>query len=147
MVDSPIAAAAFEKITTYMSSELGWDKRLIAALVPRFPVGCRRLTPGVGYMPALKAENVRVVTDGILRILPNGIELTSGEVIEVDVLVCATGFDVSFCPRFPLIGREGNLQDIWTRELPRAYMSCAVPGLPNYFSKNTFHLIQLGYTD
>lgn len=119
-----------------MTSALGGDQRLIDVMVPKFPVGCRRLTPGVGYLPALQKDNVRVVTEKIEKIVPRGIELASGEIIEVDVLVCATGFDVSFCPRFPIIGREGNLQDIWTRELPRAYMSCAVPGVPNYFSKD-----------
>lgn len=120
-----------------MKSELGGDEKLIEALVPKFPVGCRRLTPGIGYLSSLRAHNVRVVTDGIARIVPRGIQLASGEVIEVDALICATGFNVSFCPRFPLIGREGNLQDIWTKELPKAYMSCAVPGFPNYFSKLT----------
>ncbi|RDL40506.1 Uncharacterized protein BP5553_00485 [Venustampulla echinocandica] len=128
------ASRAFAMITAYMKSELQNDKRLIDALVPKFPVGCRRLTPGVGYMPALKAGNVRVITDSITRVLPQGIQLKSGEVVKVDAIICATGFDVSFCPRFPLIGRNRNLQDIWTQQLPTAYMSCAIPDFPNYFT-------------
>lgn len=119
-----------------MISELKGNKRLIDALVPKFPVGCRRLTPGIGYMPALQADNVRVVTDTISHVVSRGIQLGSGEIIEVDAIICATGFNVSFCSRFPLIGRNGNLQDIWTRELPTAYMSCAIPAFPNYFSKS-----------
>jgi cation diffusion facilitator CzcD-associated flavoprotein CzcO len=134
MKGSEIAAQVFAGITAYMTSELGGDQRLIDALVPKFPVGCRRLTPGIGYMPALKADNVRVVTDRISRIVPSGIQLESGEIIAVDTIVCATGFDVKFCPRFPIIGKEGNLQDIWTQNLPTAYMSCMVPGFPNFFS-------------
>jgi cation diffusion facilitator CzcD-associated flavoprotein CzcO len=121
----------------YMKVSLGGDGRLCNALIPKFPVGCRRLTPAVGYLSALTADNVRVVTDKILRVAPNGIEISTGEVIDVDVLVCATGFDVSFCPRFPIIGRKGNLKDLWTENLPRAYMSCAVPDFPNFFSKST----------
>ena len=118
-----------------MKASLGGDERLSKALIPEFPVGCRRLTPAVGYLSSLTAENVRVVADKIVKVVPNGIQISTGEVIEIDVLVCATGFDVSFCPRFPIIGRNGNLQDLWTQSLPRAFMSCAVPDFPNFFSK------------
>ena len=48
-------------------------------------------------------------------------------------VVCATGFDVSHCPRFPMIGRNGaNLADKWTDE-PESYMSVAAADMPNYF--------------
>jgi hypothetical protein len=129
-------ASAKAKVAKYMREALGDDERLCNALIPTFPVGCRRLTPGIGYLNSLRAPNVRVVTDKIAKVVPQGIELSSGEIIELDVIICATGFDVSFCPRFPIIGKGGmNLQDLWTKELPRAYMSCAIPGYPNYFSK------------
>jgi cation diffusion facilitator CzcD-associated flavoprotein CzcO len=136
--DGDIQARTFQALSVYMRASLGGDERLSNALIPKFPVGCRRLTPAVGYLSALRAENVRVLTDQIVRVVPNGIEISTGEVVEIDILVCATGFDVSFRPRFPIIGRKGNLQDLWTENLPRAYMSCAVPDFPNFFSKFTF---------
>lgn len=38
----------------------------------------------------------------------------TGENKRYDVVVCATGFDTSFIPRFPVLGCDGlNLQDIW----------------------------------
>lgn len=120
-------------MTAHMTKALGGNKELMDAMIPKFPVGCRRLTPGVGYLESLGKENVRVVTQGITKITEKSFELTSGEVVEVDAIICATGFDVSFCPRFPIIGRKGNLQDTWTKELPSAYMSCAVTNVPNYF--------------
>jgi cation diffusion facilitator CzcD-associated flavoprotein CzcO len=126
---------AQKMVTQYMAHALNQDQRLMKALIPEFPVGCRRLTPGVGYLAALTKENVQAVTDEIQEICPEGLKLGSGEVIEVDAIVCATGFDVSFVPRFPIIGEFGNLQDIWRTSLPEAYMSCMVPGMPNYFSK------------
>ena len=70
------------------------------------------------------------------RFVPEGIELESRQVLKVDAIICATGFDLSFRPRFPIIGRDGNLQDIWASETPKAYMSCAGTGLPNYFSES-----------
>uniref|UniRef100_A0A8H7K2J8 FAD/NAD(P)-binding domain-containing protein n=1 Tax=Bionectria ochroleuca TaxID=29856 RepID=A0A8H7K2J8_BIOOC len=131
--DTDYAAAVTQGVANYMSALLGDDKRLCDALIPKFELGCRRLTPAVGYLECLRAPNVTVVTDRIVEIVPKGLRTLSGELIEVDAIVCATGFNVSFCPRFPLMGRNGNLQDTWTRALPKAYMSCAIPDMPNYF--------------
>lgn len=124
------------RLKGYMSMMLHGNERLCEALIPKFSVGCRRLTPGIGYLESLQAPNARLVTDHIKRVVPQGIETMTGEIIELDAIVCATGFDVSFCPRFPIVGTEDNLQDRWRKELPKAYMSCAVPGVPNYFSKS-----------
>jgi cation diffusion facilitator CzcD-associated flavoprotein CzcO len=133
--DSDQAAAATAAVRGYMEDMLEGDDRLCKAMIPDFPLGCRRLTPDVGYLASLRAANVDVVTDPIARVMPRGIKTEGGQDIELDAIVCATGFNVSFCPRFPIVGRAGNLQEIWTREVPRAYMSCAVPDFPNFFSK------------
>lgn len=121
-------------MTEYMTLMLGGNQELCKALIPEFPLGCRRMTPGHGYLQALSKPNVVVRRSGIKRFVAEGIELDSGEILKVDAIVCATGFNTSFTPRFPIIGREGNLQDRWKKEIPKAYMSCAVAGLPNYFS-------------
>ncbi|KAH8791160.1 hypothetical protein BGZ57DRAFT_949126 [Hyaloscypha finlandica] len=128
--DSESQAQAFKLLSIYMTALLGNDKHLCKALIPSFAVGCRRLTPGPGYLESLTKENVRVVTENIARIVPTGIEIATGDVAEVDSLICATVFDLSFRPRFSVIGRKGNLQDLWTENLPRAYMSCAVHDSP-----------------
>lgn len=119
------------------------DENLVRHLMPdNFAVGCRRPTPGNGYLEALSEENVRVVTDEISRVLPEGIVLVTGETLEIDTLICATGFNISFCPRFKLIGRNGqDIEDQW-REKPEAYLSTAVPGFPNYFSKSIVSKIE-----
>ncbi len=122
-------------VEQHMREKLGHNETLIKAFLPEFPLGCRRLTPGVGYLESLTQPNVRVVTDAIARVVPTGLITQSGETFEVDAIVCATGFDVSFRPRFPIFGRQGNLQDVWDRHTPRAYMSCAIPDLPNYFGE------------
>ncbi|PLB53855.1 FAD/NAD(P)-binding domain-containing protein [Aspergillus steynii IBT 23096] len=130
---SPVSEMANQVLQDHMRNALKNDEQLCKALIPSFPVGCRRLTPGVGYLPSLTEANVTVVTDRIERVVQQGVQLSNGEIIEVDAIVCASGFDVSFRPRFPIIGKTGNLQDLWSQQLPEAYMSCAVPGFPNYF--------------
>jgi hypothetical protein len=49
------------------------------------------------------------------------------------IVVCATGFDVSHRPRYPLVGRNGvDLSKKWADD-PESYISVAVPEIPNYF--------------
>lgn len=89
----------------------------------------------MGYLEALTQPNTTVVRVPIERIVPEGIQLKNGETVEMDVLACATGFDVSYCPRFPIIGRGGvNLQDQWSKTRAAAYMAMGVPDFPNYTS-------------
>ncbi|KAK3906964.1 hypothetical protein C8A05DRAFT_40295 [Staphylotrichum tortipilum] len=133
LTQSPVQAFARAKVTEYMTLMLGGNPELCKILIPDFPLGCRRMTPGHGYLQALTQPNVEVRRSEIKRFVPEGIELESGEVLKVDAIVCATGFNTSFSPRFPIIGRDGNLQDRWKKETPKAYMSCAVDGVPNYF--------------
>jgi cation diffusion facilitator CzcD-associated flavoprotein CzcO len=94
-----------------------------------------RVTPGHGYLDALGADNVQVHTDVIVKAVPEGLVLQDGTVVELDSLVCATGFDTSFCPPFPVIGIDGkDLRDEWKVE-PRSYLGIGAHGFPNYFSK------------
>ncbi|KAF7536514.1 hypothetical protein G7054_g4467 [Neopestalotiopsis clavispora] len=131
---SPIQTMARQKVTQYMTAMLGGDEKLCKALIPTFPLGTRRLTPAPGYLESLRAPHVEVITEGIARFVPQGIQLQSGEIVELDAIICATGFDTSFCPRFPIYGRYGNVQDRMRSETPKAYMSSALPGVPNYFT-------------
>lgn len=133
--DGPAQAFASAGVRKYMTMMLGGDEQLCKQLIPTFPIGTRRLTPAPGYFEALQQKNVEVVSGSIRRFVADGIEMDSGDVLKVDAIICATGFDLSFCPRFPVVGREGDLQEIWGSGKPEAYMSVAVQGMPNYFSE------------
>lgn len=64
-----------------------------------------------------------------------GIVTDDGILHKLDVLVCGTGFDVSFKPAFPIIGQDGlDLQDVF-KDIPDTYLSTMTPGFPNYFSR------------
>ncbi|KAM6524537.1 hypothetical protein FALCPG4_010146 [Fusarium falciforme] len=131
--DSPEQAAAVAFSTKEMTAKLGENSPLLKHLIPNFGVGCRRPTPGNGYLEALTKDNVRVITDEISQIVPEGIQLQTGKIVKVDMFICATGFDISFCPRYPVIGRNGtSLGSLWEKK-PAAYLSLAVPDLPNHF--------------
>jgi hypothetical protein len=69
----------------------------------------------------------------IVKVTPNGCVTDNDLEHPLDVLICATGFDTTFKPRFPLIGRDGkNLQDEWATD-PDSYLGVAAHGFPNFF--------------
>jgi hypothetical protein len=62
-----------------------------------------------------------------------GIKSASGEDHEFDTIICATGFNMSFSPRFPIIGENGvDLQKKWDKN-PECYLSVTAANMPNYF--------------
>lgn len=95
----------------------------------------RRPTPGTGYLEALAAPNVSIQFDSIQQVVENGIKLKTGEVIQYDAIICATGFETSWRPRFPIVGRNGiDLREQW-KYRPKSYLSCAIANFPNYFRR------------
>ena len=128
--DSPEQRDARAEFTARMKSIIH-DKKLQERLIPPFEVGCRRINPGEGFLTALQKPNVEPVFDRVEEIVPEGI-IAGGQLYPADILVAATGFNTTFRPRFPIIGRNNaNLQNVWS-ENPASYMGTGVSGFPNY---------------
>lgn len=160
---SPEQIETTKLITAMMRARLGNNHALADRMIPAFSFGCRlgnihakrsfdilltlsrRPTPGTGYLEALNEPNVSVEWDSIDHIFEKGIRLKTGKVIELDVIVCATGFDTTWIPRFPITGRGGaNLAAQW-KNRPCSYLSFAVHNFPNYFSESiTFPTVDYG---
>lgn len=124
----------------YMKSEmekrLGHNNELKEKLIPSWPVGCRRLTPGDGYLEALIEANVECHFKEISSINDTGLILEDGSHQEVDIIICATGFDMAWTPHFKMHGINGvDIKDAWSPE-PQSYMGIAAPGFPNYWVMN-----------
>ena len=129
--DSDFQKAYFRDMTERMKARLQ-NETLEQHVIPKWGVGCRRLTAGVNYLETLVSEKVSVVYGDIQQITERGCVCDDNE-YPVDILICATGFDTSFRPRFPIIGLGGkNLADEWAEE-PKSYLGLAAPGIPNYF--------------
>ena len=130
--DSKAQADMRSHIASEMKKQLR-NPHLENLIIPTTGVGCRRPTPGINYLKALTAENVEVVYGEIAKITPNGCVGADGIERPLDILVCATGFDTSYIPQFPLIGQHGKkLGDEWATR-PKAYLAIAVADFPNYF--------------
>ncbi len=116
-----------------MAKKLGDRNDLKQRFIPKWSPGCRRLTPGEGYLEALIRPNVTCVFDDIIKVSADGVVTRDGSEHHVDILACATGFNVQYLPHFPITGVDGKvMQD----EEPNVYASIAAPGFPNYFVIN-----------
>ncbi|KAK5052669.1 hypothetical protein LTR84_002534 [Exophiala bonariae] len=130
---APTNIEAMKGVKSLMHERLGGNQGLIEKLVPDWSLGCRRLTPGTGYLESLKEDNAELVDEEISEITETGIRTKDGKHREFDAIVMATGFDVSFKPRWRQMGRKGrSLADEWKDE-PASYFSLAANGQPNYF--------------
>ncbi|GAW11751.1 hypothetical protein ANO14919_011010 [Xylariales sp. No.14919] len=110
------------------------DAYLESKLTPTYSFGCRRMTPGIGYLESLTKPNVEVVLERIDSLTERGCLCDDGKEYSLDILICATGFDTKFRPRFPIVSPSGdNLQDKWATD-PQSYLGVAAAGFPNYFT-------------
>lgn len=107
------------------------DRRLLEGFTPEWGVGCRRVTPGDPYMLAIQEPNVDVHFTAVESVSENGVIGEDGKEREVDTIVCATGFDVTYRPHFPIIGQNDvSLSDKW-KTVPEGYLGLAIPDFPN----------------
>jgi 4-hydroxyacetophenone monooxygenase len=122
-------------LTMYLGMEFGDRPELLEKVVPHYPPGAKRMLRDNGvWAGALKRENVRLITDQIREITPNGIVTADGEEHQVDVLIYGTGFTASkFLTPMKITGRDGiDLHETWAGDA-RAYLGVTVPGFPNLF--------------
>jgi 4-hydroxyacetophenone monooxygenase len=120
---------------SYMHQKFADRPDLIEKLTPDFPIFSKRIILDNGWYDALLRPNVHLEDKGIARILPNGVEAKDGSVFECDVIICATGFNVSrMVGNLTIKGIGGrDLGEEWGEEDPRSYLGMCVPGFPNYF--------------
>ncbi|MFC8179321.1 flavin-containing monooxygenase [Rhodococcus sp. NPDC057297] len=110
------------------------DPWLRRQLTPDFRAGCKRLLMTSEFYPALQRDNCTLVTWPIARLAPRGIRTVEGIEHQADVIVFATGFDVSKTGTpVPITGRDGRvLADEWSSGA-KAYKSISVAGYPNMY--------------
>ncbi|KAI8334426.1 hypothetical protein BC941DRAFT_356769, partial [Chlamydoabsidia padenii] len=109
---------------------------LAPLLVPKYNLGCKRLTWSETYLESLAKDNATVKLGTIKQVDGNTIVHEDGSSIDVDVLVLATGFDShGFLGELKVNGRHGQeLNHMWSgNNYPDTYKSITVNGFPNFF--------------
>ena len=123
------------EMTEYMRSALGDRVDLIDKCLPDYPPFGKRILLDNGWFRALLQPNVELVTEPIDHAVVDGIVSADGTHRQADVVVFATGFQVShMTAKLNVTGRDGvSLRDVWADDNPSAYLGITVPGFPNMF--------------
>ena len=111
------------------------DPELRAKVTPTYRPGCKRLLLSNEYYPALQQDNVDVVTEKIIEVLPYAVVTADGVEHPVDTIIYGTGFHVTDNPVADrIVGRAGQtLTDFWDTTGAQAYLGTTVPAFPNFF--------------
>ncbi|KAL1304763.1 hypothetical protein AAFC00_003700 [Neodothiora populina] len=126
------AQADGQKLFRARMAEFIKDERLLKGFTPDFGIGCRRITPGDPYMLAIQKENVDIHFTPVMQCTEDGVVGEDGAERKCDTIICATGFDVSYKPRFPIVGKGGvDLKDKWATS-PAGYLGLMIPDMPNF---------------
>jgi 4-hydroxyacetophenone monooxygenase len=122
-------------LTAYIGEKLADRPDLIEKVTPDYAPLARRLVVDSGWYDALLRPDVDLVAEGIDHIEAGAIVTKDGRRLEVDAIVFASGFDVSkYLYPTDYTGSDGaNLQDLWSKDGPRAYLGMTLPGFPNLF--------------
>lgn len=116
------------------------DKELRRKLTPDYSFGCKRPTFSNTFYKTFDQGLARLETTPIARVEKDGIVTTDGHKTEIDVLICATGFDIweTNFPALKIVGRNGkDLGETWRTDGFQSYEGIAMPGFPNFFSLNS----------
>jgi len=110
------------------------DRDMREAMIPRYPMGCKRILIADNFYDAMNRPNVDLVTEGIDRIEPDAVVTQDGTRYPADIIVYATGFDLeSYMRKTEVIGPGGvKLSELWA-DLPTAYKGAFIPGMPNFY--------------
>jgi len=134
--DSPLLKLVHDNCVANLENSVT-DPELREKLRPDYRAACKRLIMSPNFYEAIQHPNAQLVTEGIERIEPGGVQTIDGRLHELDVLIFATGFHVdSFVRPMEVRGRTGTLLDDAWKDAPSAYMAISVPDFPNFFLLN-----------
>lgn len=131
-----------EESKSYIRSKA--PKKYWDSIIPNFPLGCKRRVFDPDYLDSLNLPNVELLPEGIREITETGIVSSSGIRDEFDIIVLATGFQVSqFLTPMQIVGSNGQfLHQQWDEcRGAQAYLGTYVHNFPNLailFGPNTF---------
>jgi cation diffusion facilitator CzcD-associated flavoprotein CzcO len=110
------------------------DPELRARLTPPYPPGCKRGVMSGNYYEVVQRPNVSVVVGAVDRVEPTGVVGGDGELVELDVLVLATGYNThAYMRPMNVVGEDGlTLDELW-RDGVFSYRTTGLPGFPNLF--------------
>jgi len=78
-------AGVYNLARKQMAEKLKHDPELCEKLIPKWELGCRRITPGEGYLESFLRDNVHLTQSPITQVTERGIHTNDGKFYEFDV--------------------------------------------------------------
>jgi hypothetical protein len=101
-----------------------FNKDLLNQIV-RLAPGCKRIIVDPGYLESLHRPNVTLSYDGIKNVVPEGVRLETGEIVQLDVLILGTGFSLVrhswLHRRFPVMLTFNSYHLAWRSLAPEVF--------------------------
>lgn len=99
---------------------------------------CKRVAYDGGWLASLHKPNVSLTASPITRVTENGLATKDGQEYDFDIIVWATGFEVTETGvglNQNVFGEDGReLREIWkAADGAYGYQGIAPPAVPNYF--------------
>lgn len=122
-------------LTKLIKKLMGERTDLAEKITPDFAPMSRRLVIDNGWYETLLRDNVTLVTDDVTSFTQTGIVTEDAQERPFDLVVLAAGFKVEqYLWPVPYRGRNNaSLEDLWTKDGARAYLTMTMPGFPNFF--------------
>ena len=110
------------------------DLELRKKLVPKYPLGAKRVLFSDDYYASLNQKNVTLITESIQEINFEGLKTSNGISHQMEVMVFGTGFKTNpFLLGIDIKGRNGiTIQEAW-KDSPKNYLGITVNDFPNLF--------------
>ena len=120
---------------SYITEKLQGRPDLLDKCIPSYPPFGKRILIDNGWFDTLCQPHVTLVTEAIDQFCERGVQTNDGKVHDADVIILATGFDVTtLASRIDITGKNGvTLADDWANENPRALLGINDPNIPNLF--------------
>lgn len=99
------------------------NKEHLKDMLPTYPLSCRRVVLSNEYYDAMERVNVTLLSKGVEEVSGSTLILEDGSAIEVDAIVCCTGFTSK---------RLQTVHGLWGSPY-HSYLGIMSAGLPNLF--------------
>lgn len=121
-------------LTKYIQKKVSAKPQLLRHLVPNYAPLARRFIVDNSWYDTLMLDHVDFVAGPIERFTKSGIVSPDGIERPFDVVVLAAGFEVTkYLHPVDYEGRGGaRLDDLWSHDGARAYLTLTLPGFPNF---------------
>jgi len=118
-----------------LEEQVKGDTELLGKLIPNYPPGGKRPVLDDGsWIATMQRDDVELRTEGIEKVVAEGVVTTDGTLHRADVIIYGTGFQADqFLTPMKVVGKNGTeLIGQWGGD-PQAYKGVVVPQFPNFY--------------